>query len=100
MILVTAPIRRIVVDVLKPQEPDIVEFTRSVGSRESVDAVNAVLVETDREVESIKFTIQGSDVDVTAIEETVDGLGGSVHSIDEVVCGERLTEQSTTPQDR
>lgn len=96
----TASIRRVVVDVLKPQEPDIVEFARGVGSRASVDAVNAVLVETDREVESIKLTIQGSDVDVTAVEEIIEELGGSVHSIDEVVCGEQLTEQSTTPQDR
>lgn len=96
----TAPIRRIVLDVLKPQEPNIVEFAREVGSRAGVDAVNAVLVETDREVETIKLTIQGPDVDVTAVEETVQTLGGSVHSIDEVVCGESLTDQSTTPQDR
>lgn len=96
----TTSIRRLVLDVLKPQEPNIVEYAQSVADLSTVDAVNAVLVETDREVETIKLTIQGPDVDVTAIEETIETLGGSVHSIDEVVCGEELTEQSTTPQDR
>ncbi|MFC3959842.1 DUF211 domain-containing protein [Halovivax cerinus] len=96
----TAPIRRLVLDVLKPHQPDIVEFTRAVADHASVDAVNAVLVETDREVETVKLTIRGAAVDASATEDAIDTLGGSIHSIDEVVCGEALTEQSPTPQDR
>ncbi|AGB15926.1 hypothetical protein Halru_1313 [Halovivax ruber XH-70] len=96
----TPPIRRLVLDVLKPHEPDIAEFARSVADHATVDAVNAVLVETDRKVETIKLTIQGTAVDLPAIGETIETLGGSIHSIDEVVCGEALTEQSPTPQDR
>ncbi|WP_254766686.1 DUF211 domain-containing protein [Salinilacihabitans rarus] len=96
----SAPIRRLVLDLLKPHEPDIVQFAERVAARPGIDAVNAVLVETDRDVDTIKLTVEGGDVDLPEIEETIDGLGGSIHSIDEVVCGERLTEQSETPQDR
>lgn len=96
----TTTIRRLVLDLLKPHEPDIVEFAEAIASLDGVDAVNAVLVETDREVETIKLTVEGSEVDRPAIDETVLDLGGSIHSIDEVVCGDRLTEQSETPQDR
>ncbi|APW99629.1 hypothetical protein CHINAEXTREME_18450 [Halobiforma lacisalsi AJ5] len=96
----TPPIRRVVLDVLKPYEPDILEFTAAVADCESVDGVNAVLVETDREVQTLKLTIEGDDVDTDAVEGTVETVGGSVHSIDQVVCGDRLVEQSGTPQDR
>ncbi|SFC09370.1 hypothetical protein SAMN05444422_104229 [Halobiforma haloterrestris] len=96
----TPPIRRVVLDVLKPYEPDILEFTAAVADCESVDGVNAVLVETDREVQTLKLTIEGDDVDTDVVEGTVETVGGSVHSIDQVVCGDRLVEQSGTPQDR
>lgn len=96
----SAPIRRLVLDVMKPHNPDILEFADAVAGCSGVEGVNAVLVETDREVQNIKLTIEGDDLEAAAIEETVVDLGGTVHSIDQVVCGERLVEQSATPQDR
>ncbi|QCJ45844.1 MULTISPECIES: DUF211 domain-containing protein [Haloprofundus] len=96
----TVPIRRLVVDLLKPHEPDLVAVAEAVAESRGVDGVNAVLVETDREVQNCKLTVVGDGVDPTAVEETVDRLGGTVHSIDEVVCGEAMVEQSPTPQDR
>lgn len=96
----TSSIRRLVLDVLKPHEPSIHEFAVAVVDCPGVDGVNVVLVETDRDVQTLKFTIEGDDINLTAIEEAVDAIGGSVHSIDQVVCGERLIEQSRTPQDR
>lgn len=100
MSIVSSSIRRLVLDVLKPHEPAIHEFATTVADCTGVDGVNVVLVETDRDVQTLKFTIEGDDIDLTAIEDAVDGIGGSVHSIDQVACGERLIEQSGTPQDR
>ncbi|MFC4541324.1 DUF211 domain-containing protein [Halosolutus amylolyticus] len=94
------PIRRLVLDVLKPHEPDILAFADAAADCAGVDAVNVDLVETDREVQNLKLTIEGDDVDATAVEAAIGDLGGTVHSIDQVVCGDRLVEQSGTPQDR
>ena len=91
--------KRLVLDVLKPHEPDIREFADATSRCDGVAGVNAALVETDREVQTIKLTIEGDAIDDDAVEAAVADLGGSVHSIDEVVIGEALVEQSDTPQD-
>jgi len=96
----TPPIRRLVLDVLKPSDPDILEVTAVVADCSAVDSVNAVLVETDREVQTLKMTVAGGDLDAEEIEATIQDAGGSVHSIDQVICGDRVVEQSPTPQDR
>lgn len=92
--------RRIVLDVLKPYEPDLFEFTDALADCTGVSGVNVALVETDREVQNLKLTIEGGDIDTATVEERIDALGGTVHSIDQVVCGDRLVEQVDTPQDR
>jgi len=93
------PVLRLVLDVLKPHDPDIVTLARHVADAESVSGVNATLVETDREVQNIKLTVEGEDLHPAAVEDLAEDLGATVHSIDEVVCGDRLVEEVTTPQD-
>lgn len=83
-----AVVRRIVVDVLKPHSPPLVEFTERVSETESVESTHARLIELDREVQNIEVTVEGSDVDYDAVEETVEGIGASIHSVDEVLCGD------------
>jgi len=93
-----AKLRRLVLDLLKPHDPTILEVADRLADLEGVGGVNAMLVETDREVETVKLTIEGDDVDFERVAETVGGLGGSLHSVDEVVCGGRLVEESPTSQ--
>ncbi|WP_277556149.1 DUF211 domain-containing protein [Halobaculum limi] len=83
-----AVVRRIVVDVLKPHSPPLVEFTERISETEGVESTHARLIEFDREVQNIEVTVEGSDVDYDAVEETVEEIGASIHSIDEVVCGD------------
>jgi len=92
-------VRRLVLDLLKPHDPDVVVFAESVAGCEGVAGVNAVLLETDKEVQNLKLTIEGEAIPVDLVHETVEDLGGTIHSIDEVVCGERIVEESETPQD-
>ena len=94
-----APIRRLVLDLLKPHRPTSIEFARRISDLDGVTGVNAVLVEVDEEVQNLKLTVEGEAVDFEAVEETIDELGGSVHSIDQVACGDHLIEESETPQD-
>jgi hypothetical protein len=92
-------IRRIVFDVLKPHDPDPVALARRVAEVASVAGANVSLVETDREVQNVKLTVEGDDVDPSAVEAAVRDLGGTVHSVDEAVCGDHTVEYRPTPQD-
>jgi len=93
------PVRRLVIDVLKPHEPPLVEFTQGIGETETVEAVASSLVELDQEVQNVKLTLEGPEVDLARIEDAVERLGGTVHSVDEVACGEYVVEERPTPQD-
>ena len=82
-----APVRRLVVDVLKPHDPSIREFTQRVAEVDAVDAVSTTLIELDQEVQNVEVTIEGEAIDYDAVAKAVETLGGSVHSVDNVVCG-------------
>lgn len=95
----SAPIRRVVLDLLKPHDPTTVEFAQQIGAVDGVTGVNAMVIEVDAEVENLKLTVEGEAVDYEAVRAVIDGLGGNVHSVDEVAAGERLVDESETPQD-
>lgn len=92
-------VRRLVIDVLKPHEPGLVEFAQQLSAVDGVEALSSSLVEIDREVDNVKLTFEGPDLDAAQIEAAVEREGGSVHSVDEVVCGEYVVEDRPTPQD-
>jgi hypothetical protein len=94
-----ADVRRLVVDILKPHEPDTVEVAAAVADCQGVAGVNAGLLETDKEVQNVKLTVEGASIPVERVHETIADLGATVHSTDEVVCGETIVEASHTPQD-
>ena len=93
-------VRRLVIDVLKPHDPPLVEFARRVSEVDSVEGISASLIELDNEVQNVKLTLEGTDLDVESVEKAVERIGGTVHSVDEVACGERIVEDRQTFQDR
>jgi hypothetical protein len=92
-------VRRLVIDVLKPHDPPLVEFTRRVSDVESVAGVNATLIELDQEVQNVKLTFEGEALAYDPVEERVEQLGATVHSVDQVVCGDSVVEDRPTLQD-
>jgi hypothetical protein len=92
-------IKRLVLDVLKPHDPNLLEVSEAIARCDGVSGANVVLLETDREVQNVKVTVEGDDIAAAAIEDEIDRLGGTIHSFDEVACGEVLVEESPTPQD-
>ncbi|WP_313692151.1 DUF211 domain-containing protein [Halorarum halobium] len=94
-----APIRRLVVDVLKPYEPPTLAFTQQIAEAESIAGVNATLIELDREVQNVKFTIEGEEIKYDDVKTIIEDAGGTIHSVDQVVCGEYIVEDAPTPQD-
>ncbi|MFB6147701.1 MAG: DUF211 domain-containing protein [Candidatus Nanohaloarchaea archaeon] len=91
-------IRRLVVDVLKPHEPGIVELTRDLADLEGVEGVNSSLLEVDEEVKNIKLTMEG-EIDEPEVRDLIQESGASIHSVDEVAAGERTVDKVRTPQD-
>ncbi|WP_254271580.1 DUF211 domain-containing protein [Haloarcula marina] len=94
-----APVRRLVLDVLKPHDPPLPEFAERVSETEAVDGVSVSLVELDREVQNVALTAVGESLDADAVESTVEELGGTVHSVDLVACGDRVDPIRPTPRD-
>ncbi|QLG61852.1 DUF211 domain-containing protein [Halorarum salinum] len=94
-----ADLRRVVLDVLKPHDPQLLEFTERLAAVGHVEAITTSLLEHDREVQNVEITIEGDALDYGAIEEAIDGLGGTVHSIDEVTYGTHVVEERRTRRD-
>ena len=75
-------IRRIVLDVLKPHLPNLLDFTESVAALSADYQVGAEVLEMDEKTETLALTVEGDALDYAKIEAEIGALGGSVHSID------------------
>ncbi len=92
-------LRRIVLDVLKPLEPNIVDLVRKISTLEGVDGVNITIYEIDHHVENAKITVEGEQLSYRELQDLIVENGGAVHSIDEVAAGKRTVEEVVTHQD-
>lgn len=92
-------VRRIVLDTLKPHEPNIIELAQQLSELPGVGAVNISIYEMDRKVENAKITIEGQDIQFSEVESLIRELGGTVHSIDEAVAGKSIIDDASTLQD-
>ena len=83
-------IKQIVLDVLKPHHPTVLELACAIATQAGDYRVRINVEAVDEKTESVLIEIDGANIDMATIEETIRGLGGSVHSIDkvEVVGGE------------
>ena len=93
-------IRRLVLDVLKPHNPSIIELSKKIAVINGISGVNLTLDEVDQETESIKITIEGRAIDFDEVKEAIEELGAVIHSVDSVSTGRTLVEEVETPQDR
>jgi len=92
-------IKRLVLDLLKPNEIENVEFARTLADLDGVEGANVSLLESDKDVQNLKITIEGESIENDTVASTIENLSGTIHSVDEVVCGDRMVEESSTHQD-
>ncbi|MBI4362628.1 MAG: DUF211 domain-containing protein [Euryarchaeota archaeon] len=85
-------IKRLVLDVLKPHSPTIMELANSLSALKGISAVNIVTREMDQQTESIVATIEGNEIDFNEVRKTLNSVGAVIHSIDEVAAGKKLIE--------
>lgn len=92
-------IKRLVLDVLKPHHPSVIELSRRLSAPKGVTGVNCTLEEVDRETESVKITIEGLSIEYEVIEDIIQECGAVIHSVDSVSAGKKIVEEVETPQD-
>ena len=93
-------IRRLVLDVLKPHKPSVVELSEALSHLQGVEGVNIIIYEIDQQVENAKVIIVGNPLNFEGVKNKLEELGATIHSVDEVAAGKRIIEEVMTPQDR
>ena len=93
-------IRRLVLDVLKPHRPSVVELSEALSHLEGVEGVNIIIYKIDQQVENAKVIIAGNSISFEDIKKKLEEMGSTIHSVDEVAAGKRIVEEVRTPQDR
>ena len=79
-----AKTRRLVLDVLKPHQPNALDFSSALADLGTDYRVKLTVTEVDKKTESTIVTIEGTDINFENIKNTIEKMGASVHSIDEV----------------
>jgi len=91
-------IRRLIIDILIPYHPELIEYAQRISNLNDTDGVALQIVEHDERTKTIEMTIEGEDLSFDSIKEIVEELGGSVHSLDLVSAGSRIVESCTKHQ--
>ncbi len=81
----TAPVKIINLDILKPHQPNIIEFGKAIEKEKSVESVNLSVYATDEKTESVKLVVEGKNLNFDNIRKIIEDFGAVVHSIDKVV---------------
>ncbi|WP_456412470.1 DUF211 domain-containing protein [Thiolapillus sp.] len=84
-----ANVQRLVLDVLKPHQPNALEFANAIAALGQGYRVHVRVLEVDEKTETLQVAIEGDGLDFSLIGAAIDEIGASLHSIDEVsVIGE------------
>ncbi len=85
-------VKRLVLDVLKPHQPNALEFSQAIAKAGGNYRVCTKVLEVDENTETLQVVVEGNAIDFEAVQSGISDLGGSLHSIDEVeVQGEPQT---------
>ena len=76
-------LRRLVLDVLKPHRPSVLEFGMLIAEQGELQ-VKLTVTEMDDKTETLQIEITGHDIDFELVRKAIEGFGASLHSIDEV----------------
>lgn len=77
-------VKRLILDILKPHQPNALEFASTLAEQGGDIQVTLNVDEIDEKTESVIVQIEGDAIDFERLTEQIKELGGSVHSIDEV----------------
>ncbi|MDO7597954.1 MAG: DUF211 domain-containing protein [Pseudomonadota bacterium] len=77
-------VTRMVLDVLKPHQPNALDFSQAIAEVDSDYYVHLTVLEVDESTETVEIVLEAKNIDFDAVQLAISDMGGSVHSIDEV----------------
>ena len=77
-------VTKVVLDVLKPHQPNSLEFAKAIAAVEKDCSVYLDVQEMDEKTETVKLEICAHDIDIEVFQAAITRLGASLHSIDVV----------------
>ena len=77
-------LKRVVLDVLKPHQPDALAFCKELALLGTDYRVSLNVDEMDENTQTLQLEIRGESIDLGPIEEAIARMGASVHSVDQV----------------
>ncbi|MDH3387183.1 MAG: DUF211 domain-containing protein [Gammaproteobacteria bacterium] len=77
-------VKRLVLDVLKPHQPNALDFAQAIATAGGNYRVRVAVLEVDEKTETLEVVVEGDTIDFEAVQSGISDLGGSLHSIDEV----------------
>ena len=78
-------LKKLVLDVLKPHKPSVVELGRALSELEAVRSINIMLSEVDVDTETVRIIVEGNGLNYEEIKKVMKRFGAAIHSIDEVM---------------
>lgn len=87
-------LRRIILDVLKPHVPTIMDVANEISKIKSVEGVNIHTYNRETKVESVRITVEGRNLDFKKINKVLEKMGASIQSVDVVYAGKKIIEES------
>ena len=83
-------IKRLVLDVLIPNNIPTDDLTVKLSSVHGVEGVDTLIQEVERKVETAKITIEGDNIDFAEVRKVLNEFGASLQSTDRVTAGKRI----------
>ena len=79
-----ALLKHVILDVLKPHQPTILELANALAVAVPACTIHIHVEEVDDKTESVTLVVDGDDIPYETVAKTIADMGASVHSIDEV----------------
>ena len=83
-------VKLLVLDVLKPHSPNIVDFGKEIAKTDNVENADITVYAVDEKTENVKVVLEGSNLDFEIIRKTIENFGAVVHSVDKIGIGRTL----------
>ncbi|MBW2971653.1 DUF211 domain-containing protein [Candidatus Woesearchaeota archaeon] len=83
-------IRLLVLDVLKPHKPNIVDFGKELAKANGIENMDISVYAVDEKTETVKVILEGNSLDFEVIRKTIEDFGAVVHSVDKICLGKRI----------
>ena len=77
-------VKRIVLDVLKPHQPNSLEFSQAIARVGEDYRVCLTVLEMDENTETLQLEVEGGSIDFESVVSAITDMSGSLHSIDQV----------------